>query len=74
MISKKDEIIDEKDIENFRYIEEDKKSIKVSKKVLKKVKRRKKQRKVVLIRLHKNKAKKLKVSLKLKVNQPIKKM
>ncbi|VFC12516.1 endonuclease III [Clostridioides difficile] len=31
MISKKDEIIDEKDIENFRYIEEDKKSIKVSK-------------------------------------------
>ena len=31
MIGKKDEIIDEKDIENFMDIEEDKKSIKVSK-------------------------------------------
>lgn len=45
MISKKDEIIDEKDIENFRYIEEDKKSIKVSKKSTKKGETEKKTKK-----------------------------
>lgn len=45
MIGKKDEIIDEKDIENFMDIEEDKKSIKVSKKSTKKGETEKKTKK-----------------------------
>ncbi|HEB5003175.1 TPA: endonuclease III [Clostridioides difficile] len=45
MIGKKDEIIDEKDIENFMDIEEDKKSIKVSKKSTKKDENKKKTKK-----------------------------
>lgn len=73
MIGKKDEIIDEKNIENFMDIEEDKKSIKVSKKSTKKDENKKKQRRIVLVRLHKNQVKKLKVSLKLKISQQMKK-
>ncbi len=45
MIGKKDEIIDKKDIENFMDIEEDKKSIKVSKKSTKKDENKKKTKK-----------------------------